>query len=498
MDDSKNQLVNKLKESNNVLVTVSRNPSLDQLSSLLGLTLALNKAGKHAAAVFSGQVPSALEFLQPDDTIEKNTDSLRDFIISLDKSKADKLRYKVEDDVVRIFITPYKTSISQSDLEFSEGDFNVDLVVAIGVKEQEDVDQAITSHGRILHDATVSSINVSNQAGLGSIVWIDEHASSLSELVTELIQALDESLIDGQIATSLLTGIVSETDRFSNDKTSSHTMSASAALMAAGANQQLVATQLAQKPTLTSNDDRVNLQDSESGNDGVLEIEHNPEEEAAAPAPEVPAAPEPAQSEETTKLTPGAKLIVDPPTLGGQLTANSNPEALEPSIDPLGEQAHDPGQIVEKPAVSTEGKTLADIEKDVDSPHLQEGPTITPAAGDSNPVAPSVPINPAGKTLADIEKDVDSPHLQEVNVPDAQEAVSKAINSDDTNAELTPSPIKALNSQVLGQELHPPSNQPTDTNPVDVPSNEVQGFNANIAPPVPPPLPFDYSKPDNQ
>ena len=117
MDDAKSQLVEKLKSANNVLVTVSRNPSVDQLSALLGLTLLLNKQGKHTAAVFSGEVPSTIEFLQPEDTIEKNTDSLRDFIIALDKSKADKLRYKVEDNVVRIFITPYKTSISQDDLD---------------------------------------------------------------------------------------------------------------------------------------------------------------------------------------------------------------------------------------------------------------------------------------------------------------------------------------------------------------------------------------------
>ena len=35
--------------------------------------------------VRSGSVPSTLEFLQPEDTLEQNTDSLRDFIISLDK-----------------------------------------------------------------------------------------------------------------------------------------------------------------------------------------------------------------------------------------------------------------------------------------------------------------------------------------------------------------------------------------------------------------------------
>ncbi len=77
MDSAKAQLADKIKDSSNILVTVSRDPSVDQLSALLGLTLALNKMGKHAAAVFSGQIPSTLEFLQPQDTIEKNTDSLR-------------------------------------------------------------------------------------------------------------------------------------------------------------------------------------------------------------------------------------------------------------------------------------------------------------------------------------------------------------------------------------------------------------------------------------
>jgi nanoRNase/pAp phosphatase (c-di-AMP/oligoRNAs hydrolase) len=78
MDDAKQQLVDKLKSANNILVTVSRNPTVDQLASCLGLALTLNKQGKHTAAVFSGEVPSTLEFLQPEDTIEKNTDSLRD------------------------------------------------------------------------------------------------------------------------------------------------------------------------------------------------------------------------------------------------------------------------------------------------------------------------------------------------------------------------------------------------------------------------------------
>jgi nanoRNase/pAp phosphatase (c-di-AMP/oligoRNAs hydrolase) len=47
------QIAELLKKSNNILITISKNPSVDQLSACLGLTLALNKADKHASAVFS-------------------------------------------------------------------------------------------------------------------------------------------------------------------------------------------------------------------------------------------------------------------------------------------------------------------------------------------------------------------------------------------------------------------------------------------------------------
>ena len=102
----KQQIIQSIKDVTNILVTVSADPSVDELSAALGLTIFLNKLGKHATAVFSGKVPPAISFLEPDETFEATADSLRDFIIALDKEKADHLRYKVADDAVKIFITP--------------------------------------------------------------------------------------------------------------------------------------------------------------------------------------------------------------------------------------------------------------------------------------------------------------------------------------------------------------------------------------------------------
>ncbi len=248
---AKQQIVERIKQANNILVTVSNNPTIDQLAACIGVTLLLNKMDKHATAVYSGKTPSTIEFLQPAKTLESNTDSLRDFIISLDKNKADKLRYKVEDQVVRIYISPYKTSLSEKDLVFSQGDFNVELVLALGITDRAQLDAAIASHGRILHDATTVAINAGPAAkgqGIGQINWQDPNASSLSEIIVSLSEAFGPGLIDNQIATAFLTGIVAETDRFSNKHTSPKVMTMSAQLMAAGANQQLVISKLEPPP----------------------------------------------------------------------------------------------------------------------------------------------------------------------------------------------------------------------------------------------------------
>ncbi len=241
------RIVEKLKSAETVLVTVNTDPSVDELAAALGFTLLLNKMNKHATAVFSGAIPPAITFLDPEKTFENTTNSLRDFIIALDKEKADHLRYKVDGDMVKIFITPYRTTISDADLEFSQGDYNVEMVVAIGVKDDADLDKALADHGKIMHDATVASLSIgADSSDLGSINWHDGEASSYAEMLVSLLEAVndDKSLIDEQIATAFLTGIVAATERFSNQLTTSKVMTMAAQLMAAGANQQLIATQL--------------------------------------------------------------------------------------------------------------------------------------------------------------------------------------------------------------------------------------------------------------
>ena len=116
-------IVDKIDDTDDILVTLSRDPSIDEMAAAIGLTLFLDRLGKHATAIYSGRTPKILEFLHPGATFEKNTDRLRDFIIALSKEKADHLRYKLEGDYVKIYVTPYKTTITPEDLDFTYGDY---------------------------------------------------------------------------------------------------------------------------------------------------------------------------------------------------------------------------------------------------------------------------------------------------------------------------------------------------------------------------------------
>lgn len=264
MDDKsqKSKLIDKIKDANNILITVSRNPNIDQLTSALALALAINRLDKRAVAVFSGSMPKSLNFLNPQKTFESNADSLRDFIILIDKEKAGRLRVNADGDFAKVYITPYRTKITTDDIKFEDGDFNVELIIAIGVTSREELDLAIASHGKIFHDAITATINMDKvHDELGSISWQDEGMDCYSEMIAMLVNSLSEGqnhvLMDEAVSTALLTGVVSATDQFRNNSTTPSIMSLAADLMAHGANQQLISSELAKdldKPAKKSDD----------------------------------------------------------------------------------------------------------------------------------------------------------------------------------------------------------------------------------------------------
>lgn len=241
----KQQTSEAVRQAENILIMTGQRPSVDQAVSVLALTMILRKFGKQATAVISDQLPAAVVPLAGN-LIEKNLGGVRDFILKLDTAKAevDKLRYEMVDGKLNVVITPYKGNFAPSDVTFGYGETaagGYDLLFVIGVPGRARIDKVYDQNTQVLGQVPVINFDFhrSNE-GYGAVNMIDGNASSLSEMLVALSESLQSGLIDAEIATPLLMGIVSATDRFTAAHTTSKSLTVAAQMMAAGASQPQV------------------------------------------------------------------------------------------------------------------------------------------------------------------------------------------------------------------------------------------------------------------
>lgn len=487
LSDAMGKALTKIDGADSILVALSKDPSVDEMAAAIALTLFLDGIGKHATAIYSGATPNALQFLKPEDTFESDTNSLQDFIIALNKEKADHLRYKIEGDFVKVYITPYKTTLGEGDLEFSHGDYNVDLVIGIDVKNTEDLDAALSEYGRIMHDAT--SINITNNTpgNFAEVEWSDTQASAVCEMIYRLIMGMGDKAASMQsdVATALLTGVVASTERFSNEKTTPDVMELSAKLMEAGADQQLISSNIVKsgetEPTPTE------TEVPQSDTIGVLSVER--EEESV---PESTADDAEKQLEEM--ITPPAPVTPAVAELQEAVAQLSN---TEPAPAPVLTPAETTPEVVpEVPQVTA-------VPEVPSAPEVPAAPVEIPAAAiEPTPVAPITPANSVAP--AEVHTTANPVASQAtINVPDMidlspkEEEFPKDYGKMIEEELAKPLPVELEQAAAAQAAAQPVTiTSPIEENPAAAaaPAVEVPKPDESILPPPPPP-PIELENP---
>lgn len=312
------KVAEKIQRGANILIALSKDPNLDEMSAAIALAIVLDQQKKHVTAIYSGKTPNALEFLKPEETFEKDTSSLQDFIIALNKSKADHLTYKLDGDYVKIYITPYKGQVKKEDLEYSYGDYNVDLVIVFNVNAGTEIDSALSEYGRIMHDASAINITSGLPGRFADLEWSDPEKSSVCEMVYDLLKELEITELSQEVATALLTGILSATERFSNNRTKPTTMAVASKLMEAGADQQLISANIL-KPETPATPENIAASDTSVTSETPI-------------SSDIPAASEtPASSDAPTAA--GVPATVDNPTVSDSNNSDTGLKELEELVN---------------------------------------------------------------------------------------------------------------------------------------------------------------------
>jgi len=247
-------LINKAQK---ILVATRKNPEIDSIGSILALSLVLEKMGKEIDVVTSGPINSVLSFLPKYDKISPKLDARRNFVISLDASKAKvaSFSYDFSKDGKRlnVYITPKEGSFETKDVSSETCGFGYDLICILDNPDLETLGSIYERNTDLFYNTPIINIdrNPSNEY-FGEVNLVDITASSCCEVLYSLIESLSPDYINDNVATCLLAGIISSTSSFQNSSTTPKSFTIAAQLIAAGADQQKIIKNFYKSKTLPS------------------------------------------------------------------------------------------------------------------------------------------------------------------------------------------------------------------------------------------------------
>lgn len=239
------QIFEQIKKSQKILVALPENLTTDTLASGIALWLFLNKLKKDVIIASSGQAPENLKFLPDVSALQKQLKSGNSFVVSLDTTdkKLDEVSYHVDEaqNKVRIYLKSKTAEFTQENISFSVEKFPLDLIIVIGAESMEALGKLYEQSADLFFETP--KINLDNKAEneyFGQINFIDVTATSVAETLAELLQKYEEQLVDEDIATCLLAGIIEKTGSFQHVHTTPRSFIKASELVALGARQQEV------------------------------------------------------------------------------------------------------------------------------------------------------------------------------------------------------------------------------------------------------------------
>lgn len=502
-EDAVSKVADKIQHSTNILIALSKDPNVDEISAAIALAFVLDQQKKHVTAIYSGQTPNALEFLRPEETFQKDISSLQDFIIALNKSKADHLIYQVEGDYVKILITPYKGQIKKEDLEYSYSDYNVDLVIVFNVNSGSEIDSALSEYGRIMHDAMAINITSSVPGRFADLEWSDPSKSSVCEMVYDLLGELEIDNTPQEVATALLTGILSATERFSNNRTKPTTMAVASKLMEAGADQQLISSNILKAETpAAAAENPFATQSPITTQTPAAPVAQEAQEVPATPTvqetPEVSAAPVATVAQEaqetpvaqespaTAAATPEVSAASQDSTEAPQLTPEQELERMFEQSQASQTQAPTSGGSLPGNSMVAASNVMDDLARLTDSILSAESPAVP----NVTPVAPAAPVAPVESITPNIPAAPEAP-VATPTIPVAPENTPVApANSPSPNIPVTPETPTIPAAPAQPQYIQPQPMQYQSAQPQPVQYQPVQPQPEQIQPM--PPMQAEY------
>lgn len=248
------QIFERIKKSQNILITFNNRWNGDAVASALALSLFIKKMGKQCEIVAEKkELGDQFSFLPHYDSISRKIENLRKFIITLDttNSAIEKVKYRNEGGFLEFIIYPKSGFFSHEHIKSRSGEFKYDLIITLDTPDLESLGNIYEKDTEFFYKVPIINIDHhSNNEEYGQINKIELTAIATAEIAFNLMKSYSETAVDENIATCLLAGIISKTKNYKTHNITPHALNVSSELITLGARREQIVSKLYRSRTL--------------------------------------------------------------------------------------------------------------------------------------------------------------------------------------------------------------------------------------------------------
>ncbi len=228
-----------------ILIAPSSPMDGDSVGSSLALMAALRKMGKEVTVVAYDRMPDSLKFLPYVSQIQPSLPESKDFVISVgtDNAEVEHLKYEVEQGRINIILTPKSGRFSEKDIQILNEKPDFDLLITVDTGDLVQLGKLYEEHKELF--ARIPVLNIDHHASngkFGSHNYLEYGFAATTQMITPMLMEFEkeygEELIDEDVATLLLVGIITDTGSFQHSNTTPEAFEVAADLLDRGARQQ--------------------------------------------------------------------------------------------------------------------------------------------------------------------------------------------------------------------------------------------------------------------
>jgi phosphoesterase RecJ-like protein len=250
------QLNHLLEQSRHVLLVLSANQNADAVCGAMAWKKFLEKKHKQVDVVADNfVVPKNLRFLKNLEEIQPQLSHLQKFILKVDVSniKIDTLSYDIKDNWLSIYLTPKQGTITKNELRTAQSGLKYDLVITLNAQDLESLGNVFFNNTDLFYKVPIINFD-SHPANehFGQVNFVELNATSICEIIYKTMVKISEADIDADIATFLLTGMISQTQSFKTANVSPATLSIASQLITLGADREKIVKNLYRTKSVAS------------------------------------------------------------------------------------------------------------------------------------------------------------------------------------------------------------------------------------------------------